>query len=71
MAWKYYPKSPFGDVDICDHGCTRSHGSTIPICVFCDYPMNANLKLSNCSKCKSITWHLEGKCLRCEESKDR
>ena len=66
MSWKHYPDSPWGDIDICIHGCTRPHGSTEKVCVFCDYPENANLELFWCEGCESITWHLDKHCLKCE-----
>jgi len=36
-GWKHYPESPWGDIDICPHGCTRPHGSTEKECRFCDF----------------------------------
>lgn len=69
MTWKHYPNSPFGDIDICDHGCTRAHGSTAKECLLCDYPPSyfKQLKMLPCPKCnpKGSTWHYHGKCLCC------
>jgi hypothetical protein len=74
MTWKHYPNSPFGNIDICDHGCTRNHGDIKRNCINCDYPKEVLNKLifSPCSnKCKSfgvasITWHYHGLCLKCQ-----
>ena len=35
-GWKHYPDSPWGNIDICPHGCTREYGSTEKECIFCD-----------------------------------
>lgn len=67
MTWKRYPNSPWGDIEICEHGCTREHGSTEKVCVHCDHPADANIVLSNCAVCGSTTWHLDGECMRCGE----
>ena len=67
ITWKRYPNSPWGDIEICEHGCTREYGSTERVCVHCDYPADANIVLSNCAVCGSTTWHLDGECLRCGE----
>jgi len=34
--WKHYPDSPFGDVDMCPHGCCRPHNSKEKMCRICD-----------------------------------
>lgn len=36
-GWKHYSTSPYGDVDICPHGCIKNHGSIKKECIFCDY----------------------------------
>ncbi len=65
ITWKRYPSSPWGDIEICEHGCTREYGSTEKVCVHCDYPSDANIVLSRCTVCGSTTWHLDGECMRC------
>jgi len=68
MTWKHFPNSPFGDIDICEHGCTREHGSTKKECIICDYSKNAKLQILPCAECKSIgTWHVNGKCIPCSQ----
>lgn len=72
MTWKHYPDSPFGDVDICEHGCCRPHGNELHRCVICDHP--GEVHLAACAVCSGggrtievQTWHDEqGNCLRCE-----
>jgi len=66
MSWKHYPNSPWGDIDICRHGVTRFHGDKNKHCVYCDYPENTNLKIDYCKICQASTWHLDGKCIRCD-----
>uniref|UniRef100_A0A6M3IEH2 Uncharacterized protein n=1 Tax=viral metagenome TaxID=1070528 RepID=A0A6M3IEH2_9ZZZZ len=66
--WEYYPDSPWGDVDICVHGCIRGHGARGINCTICDLQKDAELKLQYCKKCDAMTWHWADKCLRCESS---
>jgi hypothetical protein len=38
-GWKHYPRSPFGDIWICPHGCVRGKEEIIlkiKVCRFCD-----------------------------------
>lgn len=68
-SWKNYPDSPWGNVDICAHGCMREHGDTTPQCVLCDYGLDEDLtgySHEYCEKCESKTHHIDGKCLRCK-----
>jgi hypothetical protein len=68
MSWEYFPNSPFGDVDICNHGCTRQVlDRDKKICISCDYPSNANIMCLPCLNCNPTggTWHLDGNCLIC------
>ena len=71
MNWKHFPDSPYGDVEICEHGNTREPGDTRKICLYCDYPPSTKFEHRNCKICNpdsstTMTVHLEGKCLRCE-----
>ena len=69
--WSHYPKTPFGDIDICLHGCTREHGDTSKKCIICDYTEEEfkRMEMKECENpdCKGKGWHLDGKCLRCEK----
>ena len=68
MTWKHYPDSPFGDVDICEHGYTRGHVASDvhePVCVDCDYPEDTLLAVMHCNPCNSGTWHKDGVCVIC------
>jgi hypothetical protein len=65
MTWQHYPNSPFGNIDICKHGCTRDHGDTNPNCLYCDYPPNTISTFDKCPKCKATTHHIAGFCLKC------
>lgn len=70
-GWRHFSDSPWGDVDICDDGVVRPHGSTEKICVFCDWPEDANMELKKCEVCfeengSAFNWHLDGVCLRTE-----
>ena len=71
--WKHYPNSPFGNVDICLHGCVRFHGSKEKVCVFCDY--KSRVQLQFCKECNVTTWHSivdsGAKCLRESQHKSR
>jgi len=80
MTWQHYPDSPFGDVDICEHGCCREHGDERDLCVYCDH--DGKVYLAPCEKCSGTeegdrvivqTWHDEqsGKCLRCEYLREK
>ncbi len=71
--WTYHPDSPFGDVDLCSHGCCRDHREDNvhpPICIDCDFPDDANIHLDYCphcqSECEAQTWHLDDVCLKCK-----
>jgi len=76
--WTHHPKSPWGDIDICSHGCCRNHryndkNPHPPICIKCDYPNNANIHLKHCPVCNinsasGQTWHQDNVCLRCKWS---
>ena len=35
FGWTHYPDSPWGDIDICVHGVTRTHGTTDVKCRWC------------------------------------
>lgn len=65
--WKHAPDSPWGDVDICYHGCTRPHDSTKQVCIICDYPADADIKCKRCDICDADTWHLDDNCLACKK----
>jgi hypothetical protein len=78
MTWKRYRDSPFGDIEICPHGCTKDHGDKRKHCIHCDYSEKEKkyLKMEVCKRCseerhceQSFTWHYRGKCLACKEKK--
>lgn len=71
MSWKRYPDSPYGDVEICEHGVTREPRDTKKYCLYCDYPPDTKFTVGNCKICNpnhpdTMTVHLDGQCLRCE-----
>jgi hypothetical protein len=69
MVWNHYPNSPFGDIDICEHGCDREHGDTHPVCIYCDYPEDSKFSMFHCKNCnpntKVLNWFLNNKCIKC------
>ncbi len=71
MNWTHHPDSPWGDIDICVHGCTRTHRyhedpRYLPVCIHCDYDANDNIHLSDECNCSTgSTWHKDDQCLRC------
>jgi len=78
MTWKHYPRSPFGDIDICEHGCTRPHGSTKKECMICDYPDNVKCEMMECKACSEAkgiegirTWHVNGRCIPCSRRRKK
>jgi hypothetical protein len=80
MTWKHYPNSPFGNIDICEHGCTREHGSTEKECIYCDYPNRVKLEMRECKICEKLlpqgiknigTWHVNGKCISCSKRRKK
>ncbi len=60
-AWKHYPDSPWGNVDICEHGNVRKHGNTESVCVYCDAWPDTPV-LAYCGSCKATTWWIDGIC---------
>jgi hypothetical protein len=78
MTWKHYPNSPFGNIDICEHGCTREHGSMKRECIYCDYPERSKLEMYECKVCEKVcglkgvkTWHVNGKCIPCSRRRKK
>jgi len=75
MTWTHYPNSPYGNIDICEHGCVRDHGSKEKECIICDYPKNVKLEMLPCAECKKLknaiinTWHINGRCIPCSRRK--
>ena len=67
MTWEHHPDSPWGDIDICEHGCTKFHGKTDRVyCVYCDLDGNFDVQIKPCKCCDGgYTWHIENRCLRC------
>ena len=64
MTWEHYPHSPFGDIDICDHGCTRSPSErSVRNCIYCDYTPaeQAAMFWSECPKIAPAVkhWHIK------------
>ena len=75
MNWKRFPDSPYGDVEICEHGNTRPPGDTRKRCLYCDYPPGSKFIHKNCKVCNpdslsAMTVRLDGKCLRCQSRED-
>lgn len=82
MSWTRIPDEAckefgytLGD-EWCPHGCNRPAGTaTKRVCIQCDYPPDANIIMQHCEdaacnqgRLSVMTWHYDGKCLRCEEA---